>query len=108
MPSHAHATTGGGGVDHLHQAGSASGDHAHTATFLAGPAGTGGNSFVRTAGSTGTVGGTVGAPAGNHTHTSGAADRSLDHNHGITAQGGGAPVPTVPIHVLMSYIVRAI
>lgn len=109
MPSHAHATTGGGGVDHLHSNSiNGVGGHQHQATFLgAGGSGTGGNSFVRTWGSSGTVGGTTGNAAGDHNHSinNGAADRSLDHNHGITAAGGGAAHQNMPPFWSLAYIV---
>jgi microcystin-dependent protein len=108
LPSHAHTTQGGGGVDHLHAAGSPAGGHGHTARFRASPEGTGSaNSYLRTWGSTDpNTGSTSGAPVGDHTHTSGAADRSLDHNHAISATGGGQSVPTLPPFYCIGWIIK--
>jgi hypothetical protein len=112
--SHSHSawTNGGGGVDHLHYVSLGGGGHEHTyqrpGTEARGTGNLSAASFSLTGGGVGTSGG------GGHGHEgwSGAADRSLDHNHSVsvggtdTASSGtyGTASPTgVPI--LQPYIV---
>lgn len=108
---------------------SAVGDHSHGATYLANGSAAGGNSFVRTHGSSGSVGGTVGAPAGGHSHGASSNAETQAHAHGINGDGthghtatalpahghtldsfGSATptaVSTVSVHVVLAYMIRA-
>jgi hypothetical protein len=89
------------------------GDHSHTATYLANGSQAGGNSFVRTHGSSGTVGGTSGAPAGNHTHAASTSDGAGGHAHNVsvnlpafagTSGDGGAALTAAPVDVVPKYV----
>jgi microcystin-dependent protein len=117
--SHTGATTGGGAPDHNHLAGSATDPYP----------GFGPRSLLGTAGANVQFIANGVASAGAHTHTTGASDRSLSHDHVIspdgghtpTAQalaphahvvdGGGQATPTaislVSTHVVLAYLIRA-
>jgi microcystin-dependent protein len=106
MPSHNHggATATDGGVDHLHNNSITDGAGAHQHIMNLGNDGMadGGlttQSYVAGAGTT------DGAGAHNHAINNGASDRSLNHPHAISAQGGGAAHNNLQPFVAMNYII---
>ena len=112
LPAHAH-DMGGHTHDYTHGHGASAsitdgaGSHQHGATYLATQNGTGSaNSFVRTDGSSGTVGGSAGAPAGGHNHAVGV---SVANGGGASAgpsvaNTGNGPGSATPVSVLDPFL----
>jgi microcystin-dependent protein len=109
MPSHAHGGgTGGQSADHSHS-GSTAGEGGHMHTGESGTVdGAGGTSVLRAwpdANLDEGAANAVKAGTGNHGHAFGTGGASVDHSHGIGAEGSGAAHTNMQPYIAMNYII---